>query len=247
MPVGSPVRGSLTISPPGRDGRPAGDPGELQGQGVGEDHVPVVAVDANGVGRRRGVDPVPAGQLRRGEPLVVPVAVEDPVAGSERAGLGRDAGGELVAARRVAETDAAQREAAGQKVRVAVDEPRQDEPAPEVDDGRALPRQGAAFGLRADAEDPLPPDGHGVGPGPLRVSRPYRRVGQNEVGHVPSRGPRAARPEHRDREQEPGQRADPAPPDVPTFHAPFHGEPYIKEFPGEINRPAAVGRPPRMW
>ncbi len=175
--------------------RVPGDAGQLQGDGVGQDGVKVDPADADGVVGRDGVDPFPPGELGGAEPLLVPVAVEDPAPGAELAGLGRDAVDELLAAPGLVELDALQGEAAGQEVGVAVDEAGQDQPAAEVDELGPGRRELAQLGVRPDGEDRPPADGHGLGPGPLRVAGPHFPVDQNEVDHVPLRSLPAAREE----------------------------------------------------
>ena len=80
----------------GRILRGRGDPGQLQGQAVGDRHVAVVAVHPDGMFRGRGVHPLPGGELGTGEALVVPVPAQDPLALRERARGGGDPLGELL-------------------------------------------------------------------------------------------------------------------------------------------------------
>ena len=176
----------------GRDRGIPGDARQLESQAVGQDHVPVEAVDADGIVRRHGVDPILARQLDRRELLVVPIAVQDPAARSELPGLGRDAGDEVRAVLRVAELDALQGESSGQEMGVAVDEAGKNERPAEVDELRPGAGERPQLGRLARREDPAVPDGHRLGPGPCGYSRPDLAVEQYEVDHVPLRSGLAA-------------------------------------------------------
>ncbi|MCK7476240.1 MAG: hypothetical protein M0C28_00615 [Candidatus Moduliflexus flocculans] len=119
-------------------------PASFRATAVGQDHVAVDPVDADGVVGRHGVDPVLAAAARPGRNCwwsQSPFRIQRP--GPSSRALAAMRADELLPAPGVPELDALQGEAAGQEVGVAVDEAGQDERPAEVDELRRRARRGA--------------------------------------------------------------------------------------------------------
>ena len=203
IPVGSPVAGSLTISPPGGTGVVLVTPASLRARLLARIMCPSRRLTQTGLS---GV--TASIQSLRGSSTGVNCWWSQSPLRTQRPGPSSRALAAMRATKssrlcRLAELDALQGEPAGQEMGVAVDETGQDERAAEVDELRPGGRQGPQLRRRPDREDLAVADGHGLGPRPGRVARPDFPVDQNQVDHVPLRGRLAARrePERQDDRQ----------------------------------------------
>ena len=150
----------------------ARDLGHLQRHGIRQSHVTVEARDEDRILRRDRIDQLPGGKRRRIPERVIPLAAGDPFSGSNAFGVFADAARELLRSLRVAQLHARELHAAIDEMRVIVDEARGGEPPVEVDDARACWCDPGDIGRRSDCRDPIPFDGHRLGPRPRRIAGP---------------------------------------------------------------------------
>ena len=162
-------------------------PGQAQRQAVAKHHVAVHAADADWMARGGRVDPVPAGQLRVREVLVVPVAAQDPLPFGQLPGLGGDPGGEFGWCLGAVQLHAQQGLPTLDEVDVAVGEAWEHQAPLEIKHPGARADPGLKFPGGTHAHDALAHHRHGFRPGVGRVHRIDPRVGQYQIStHVAS-------------------------------------------------------------
>ncbi len=164
------------------------DPGDPQGQAVHQDHVAVVAVDADGVIRRHAVDPLAPRQLRGFELLLVPIAIQYPLALLQFPGLLRDPGDEILLAPRFPELEAEERKTAVKEMGMAVDETGKRRAAPQVDHPGLRAGQTPDLPAGPDKKNPLAFDGDRFGPRQTLLARPDDSVEKDQVSHFSHSG-----------------------------------------------------------
>ena len=158
-----------------------GDTRGLEGQGIREGHVTVEPADPDRVLGRHGVDHAAVRQLAAPK-LMVPISPRDPRSGRHCFRELSDALGKELGRVGIPKLNGREIEAPAQEVDVRVDEPRHDELARGVDDGRVTDER-AYLGARADREEaPVGGCEKRLGLGVVGVSRPDRRVQDRERG-----------------------------------------------------------------
>ena len=137
----------------------AGDPGELDGQAVGERHVSVEALHEHGMIRRGLVD-LRAGRQRLARPrLVIPVAAADPASLRQARDVVAQSAGQVRLVLRRTQVDPDNLLGAADQVHVGVVEAGHDQLAAGIDDARPGACQALDVGRGPDPRDHLAADG----------------------------------------------------------------------------------------
>ena len=137
--------------------------GQLEGQGIHQHCVPVVAAEKDGMVFGDRINHLAGGQPGGRPGLLVPISALQPASGREGLGLIGDAPRELFLTARVLQIDGEKLETAGNEVRVAVNQAGHGQAALEVNDLGIRANVGFDFGVAAHREDAPIGDRHGFG------------------------------------------------------------------------------------